>query len=221
MSFWTVFTDWGNPWKRRAPWRGPCLLSRSGRGGDQGGGRSEASEGCLRPRSAGRLLSGFLRTTVRGRPGKCRFNGRMIMPQGDKDKYTDKQKRKAEHIAEGYEERGVSKKEAESRAWATVNKECGGGNKSGSGRGKKDTPRKFAQGRPQRAARPAPAGRRRRRKAGRPGAATRAEPAFGELRSCAAVRLSEMAFKVRPRERSHAWHKRGAPSEPAGPWARL
>ena len=61
------------------------------------------------------------------------------MPQGDKGKYTDKQKRKAEHIEEGYEERGVSEKEAERRAWATVNKESGGGNKSGSGRGKKDT----------------------------------------------------------------------------------
>ena len=61
------------------------------------------------------------------------------MPRGDKDKYTDKQKRKAEHIAEGYEDRGVSDKEAKSRAWATVNKESGGGNKSGSGRGKKDT----------------------------------------------------------------------------------
>jgi hypothetical protein len=61
------------------------------------------------------------------------------MPQGDKDKYTSKQKRKAEHIAEGYEDRGVSKKEAKSRAWATVNKESGGGNKSGSGRGKADS----------------------------------------------------------------------------------
>jgi plasmid stabilization system protein ParE len=61
------------------------------------------------------------------------------MPQGDKDKYTDKQKRKAEHIAEGYEDRGVSEKEAKSRAWATVNKDSGGGNKSGSGRGKKDS----------------------------------------------------------------------------------
>ncbi|MBB3934947.1 plasmid stabilization protein [Aureimonas phyllosphaerae] len=57
------------------------------------------------------------------------------MPQGDKSKYTDKQKRKAEHIAEGYEERGVPEKEAEARAWATVNKDSGGGNKSGSGRG--------------------------------------------------------------------------------------
>jgi plasmid stabilization system protein ParE len=59
------------------------------------------------------------------------------MPRGDKSKYTDKQKRKAEHIEEGYEDRGVSKKEAEGRAWATVNKESGGGKKSGSGRGKK------------------------------------------------------------------------------------
>ncbi|MDF0487996.1 plasmid stabilization protein [Sphingomonas sp. H39-1-10] len=61
------------------------------------------------------------------------------MPRGDKDAYTDKQKRKAEHIEESYEDRGVSKKEAEARAWATVNKESGGGNKSGSGRGKPDT----------------------------------------------------------------------------------
>ena len=61
------------------------------------------------------------------------------MPQGDKSKYTGKQKRKAEHIAEGYEDRGVSKKEAKSRAWATVNKESGGGKKSGSGRGKKES----------------------------------------------------------------------------------
>ena len=61
------------------------------------------------------------------------------MPQGDKGKYTDKQKRKAEHIAEGYEDRGVSEKEAKSRAWATVNKDSGGGNKSGSGRGKPDS----------------------------------------------------------------------------------
>jgi len=60
------------------------------------------------------------------------------MPQGDKGKYTDKQKRKAEHIEEGYEDRGVSKDEAERRAWATVNKESGGGKKSGSGRGKKE-----------------------------------------------------------------------------------
>jgi hypothetical protein len=60
------------------------------------------------------------------------------MPRGDKSKYTDKQKRKAEHIEKGYEDRGVSKKEAESRAWATVNKSDHGGKKEGgSGRGKK------------------------------------------------------------------------------------
>jgi plasmid stabilization system protein ParE len=58
------------------------------------------------------------------------------MPRGSKDKYTDKQKRKAEHIEEGYEKRGVPEDEAERRAWATVNKESGGGKKSGSGRGK-------------------------------------------------------------------------------------
>jgi plasmid stabilization system protein ParE len=61
------------------------------------------------------------------------------MPRGDKSAYTDKQKRKAEHIEQSYEERGTPEKEAERRAWATVNKESGGGNKSGSGRGKKDS----------------------------------------------------------------------------------
>lgn len=59
------------------------------------------------------------------------------MPRGEKSKYTDKQERKAEHIADGYEARGVSEKEAERRAWATVNKDDGGGkNPGGSGRGK-------------------------------------------------------------------------------------
>ncbi len=58
------------------------------------------------------------------------------MPRGDKSAYTDKQKRRAEHIEEGYEKRGVPEKEAERRAWATVNKETGGGKKRGSGRGK-------------------------------------------------------------------------------------
>ena len=60
------------------------------------------------------------------------------MPRGDKSSYTDKQKRKAEHIEEGYEHRGVGKGEAERRAWATVNAETGGGKKSGSGRGKSE-----------------------------------------------------------------------------------
>ena len=58
------------------------------------------------------------------------------MSRGDKSSYSGKQKRQAEHIEEGYRHRGVSEKEAESRAWATVNKMTGGGKKSGSGRGK-------------------------------------------------------------------------------------
>ena len=57
------------------------------------------------------------------------------MPRGEKSSYTDKQERKADHIAQGYEDRGVSEKEAERRAWATVNKDDGGGKRSGSGRG--------------------------------------------------------------------------------------
>ncbi len=59
------------------------------------------------------------------------------MPRGDKSSYTDKQKRKAEHIEDSYEKRGVPEDEAERRAWATVNKDDGGGKLSGSGRGAK------------------------------------------------------------------------------------
>lgn len=69
------------------------------------------------------------------------------MPRSDKDKYTDKQKRKAEHIEDTYKESGVSSDEAERRAWATVNKDSGGGNKSGSGRGKPDTNTSAKRGR--------------------------------------------------------------------------
>jgi hypothetical protein len=61
------------------------------------------------------------------------------MPRGDKSTYSDKQKRKARHIEAGYKRSGLSESEAERRAWATVNKESGGGNKSGSGRGVPDT----------------------------------------------------------------------------------
>ena len=68
------------------------------------------------------------------------------MPRGDKSRYTDKQERQADHIAAGYEVRGVSEKEAESRAWATVNKESGGGKKSGSGRGKPENHASSAKG---------------------------------------------------------------------------
>ena len=58
----------------------------------------------------------------------------LLMPQGDKSSYTDKQKRQAAHIEAGYEKKGVSVKNAEARAWAIVNKLSGGGKKSGSGR---------------------------------------------------------------------------------------
>ena len=68
------------------------------------------------------------------------------MPRGDKRKYTDKQKRKAEHIADGYKERGVSAKEAKARAWATVNAIHGGGEKSGSGRGKPENKEPYRKG---------------------------------------------------------------------------
>src|SRR5262245_26550123 len=59
-----------------------------------------------------------------------------IMPRGDKSSYTDKQKRQAEHIEEGYKERDTPKKEGERREWATVNKQTGSDKKSSSGRGK-------------------------------------------------------------------------------------
>jgi plasmid stabilization system protein ParE len=68
------------------------------------------------------------------------------MPRGDKDKYTDKQKRKAEHIEEGYEAKGVPKEEAEARAWATVNKQSGGGERKG-GSGQKKSPAAKAKAR--------------------------------------------------------------------------
>jgi hypothetical protein len=61
------------------------------------------------------------------------------MPRGDKGAYTQKQKRKAQHIEEGYRERGMPKADAERRAWMTVNVESGGGKLSGSGRGKRET----------------------------------------------------------------------------------
>lgn len=61
------------------------------------------------------------------------------MARGSKTAYTAKQRCRAEHIAEGYEKRGVSAKEAKRRAYATVNKESGGGEKSGSGRGRAES----------------------------------------------------------------------------------
>ena len=69
-----------------------------------------------------------------GGPGpKMEANPPPTMPQGSKAAYTDKQKRKAGHIEEGYRKRGVSRKTAEKRAWATVNKQGGGGKKKRAG----------------------------------------------------------------------------------------
>ncbi|WP_369991844.1 Rho termination factor N-terminal domain-containing protein [Pseudomonas xanthosomatis] len=68
------------------------------------------------------------------------------MPRGDKGKYTDKQKRKAEHIEQSYESKGVPKGEAEARAWATVNKQSGGGERSG-GSGQQKSPAAKARSR--------------------------------------------------------------------------
>jgi hypothetical protein len=69
-----------------------------------------------------------------GHPFKLRET---MMPKGDKSSYSGKQKRKAEHIEEGYEKRGVGKGEAERRAWATVNKQDGGAKKKSSSKKKK------------------------------------------------------------------------------------
>ena len=89
------------------------------------------------------------------------------MPQGDKRKYTDKQKRQAEHIEKGYEERGLSKDEAERRAWATVNKVHGGGEKpGGGGYGKKENHEPMRKG-------GRVAGKRRRARASGPTRRTR------------------------------------------------
>ncbi|WP_408598226.1 Rho termination factor N-terminal domain-containing protein [Pseudomonas sp. PLMAX] len=66
------------------------------------------------------------------------------MPRGTKDKYTAEQKRKAEHIEESYEHKGVSRDEAEARAWATVNKQSGGGERAGGSGRKKPASAKSA-----------------------------------------------------------------------------
>src|SRR3954463_5737030 len=83
-----------------------------------------------------RIASASLGTNVAAL--ELRHSQETSMPRGDKSSYTGKQKRQAEHIEEGYEKRGLSKREAERRAWATVNKETHGGKKSGSGRGKRE-----------------------------------------------------------------------------------
>ncbi|QDO97523.1 plasmid stabilization protein [Ferrovibrio terrae] len=95
------------------------------------------------------------------------------MPRGDKSSYTSKQKRKAEHIEEGYEKRGVGKEEAEHRARATVNKESGGGKKSGSGRGKTENRSASKKGGKKGGAASAARPKAARKKAAKKAAATR------------------------------------------------
>ncbi len=91
----------------------------------------------LRNRGQGEPAS---RTGVSASLGRISCGGERLIPRGDKSAYTDEQKRKAEEIEKGYEKRGVKKEEAERRAWATVNKEDGGGKKpGGSGRAKPGT----------------------------------------------------------------------------------
>jgi plasmid stabilization system protein ParE len=89
-------------------------------------------------------ISGLSASATRDQKDECNrlenrstLYSKKIMPQGDKSSYSNKQKRQAEHIEEGYEHRGLSAEESKRRAWATVNKMTGGGKKSGSGRGKK------------------------------------------------------------------------------------
>ena len=106
----------------------------------------------------------------------------MTMPRGDKSSYTNRQKRKAEHIEEGYEKRGVSRREAERRAWATVNKEEGGGKKSGSGRGRKSTKGSSRKGGRKGGAASASRSKASRSAAARKGAATRRRNAAGSSR---------------------------------------
>ena len=111
------------------------------------------------------------------------------MPRGDKSAYTGKQKRMAEHIEQSYEARGLPEDEAERRAWATVNKETGGGRLSGAGRGRpmnKEPSRKGgAKGGAASAARPAA----QKAAAGRKAASTRtAEERSASARRAAATR---------------------------------
>ena len=102
---------------------------------------ADSSDAILEPHAVGRVPVAVRRIPARKEchaPGRqIRFRSQQFIREisGDKSAYTDKQKRQAEHIEEGYEHRGVGKDEAEHRAWATVNKETGGGKKSGSGRG--------------------------------------------------------------------------------------
>ena len=78
------------------------------------------------------------------------------MPRGDKSSYSSRQKRKAAHIEKGYEKRGVSKKTAQKRAWATVNKQEGGAAKKKSGRKKTASKKTAAKKTGRKTSRPRP-----------------------------------------------------------------
>jgi hypothetical protein len=117
------------------------------------------------------------------------------MPRGDKSSYSSRQKRKAEHIEEGYEKRGVSRGEAARRAWATVNKEEGGGKKSGSGRGRKSTKVSSKKGGRKGGAASARRSKSARSAAARKGAATRRRRAGGSTRSKSSRKSSSRSRK--------------------------
>ena len=126
---------------RRPQPRGRCALyirigsgcRKAGKTADATGNDVAVSSGRTAGRRGGaRTACAFQR--VEARPFSVHIHGETTMPRGEKSAYTDKQKRKAEHIEEGYETKGVSSDEAERRAWATVNKQDGGGKQSGSGR---------------------------------------------------------------------------------------
>ena len=121
------------------------------------------------------------------------------MPRGDKSSYTNKQKRQAQHIEEGYEQRGVPADEAERRAWATVNKEIGGGKKSGSGRGKKVSHASSRKG-----------GRLGGRAAASRTAAARSRSAKKAAAQAANRTLSAMSPDARPGQRRPAERDAGA-----------
>ena len=128
------------------------------------------------------------------------------MPRGDKSKYTDRQKRKAQHIEEGYAQRGVPEKEAERRAWATVNKEEGGGNKSGSGTRRAGHESFIAQGRAAR--------RTRERRAAGCGAITLGEKGRGDPQATGEL-AAEFFSQNNPMHRAVPVSQcRGAPRQP-------
>jgi plasmid stabilization system protein ParE len=156
------------------------------------------------------------------------------MPRGDKSSYTDKQKRMAEHIEEGYEKRGVSENEAERRAWATVIKETHGGKKSGSGRGKPEDHSPSRMGAPAAKLQPAGPPQSVPRPQRRPLALVRNTPhkskplrrlLFENWRYCALPSAARRSGAASCRTRSEAFRassfERAAPSSPVSPSSML